>query len=142
MTFVSITRLRVRSWRFMPRFYLHTLGTVRQVRHSEGFRGGSLLADRERAFWTMTVWDDQAAMRRYMTGGPHLRAMPLLMDWCDEASVVHWTQDGLDPPTWREADARMRSEGRPSKVRFPAERHPDLSFRAPRLASAVSIRPA
>lgn len=55
MPFVSIMRLRVRSVRFLPGFALHTLRSIRQVRHAPGFRGGSLLADRAWTFWTMTA---------------------------------------------------------------------------------------
>ncbi len=139
MPVVSVTRLRIRSWRFMPRFVIHTLGTTRQVRGSDGFLGGALLPDRRRAFWTMTLWDDDAAMKRYMTSGAHLRAMPLLLDWCDEASVVRWTQDTAVPPDWHEADRRMRADGRASKLRHPAPTHAAINYAAPRLSRNVAL---
>lgn len=142
MGFVSVTRLRLRSAWFLPRFAWHALGSVRQCRQAHGFLGGSLLPDRKLTFWTMTLWRDQAAMRAYMAGGAHLQAMPKLLDWCDEASVVHWTQDGDAPPGWDEADRRMRTQGRASKVRHPSAVHASLSFAAPRTTAAGPIRPA
>ncbi len=142
MPFISITRLRIRSVRFLPAFVVHTLRTLRQVKTAAGFRGGSLLPDRKWTFWTMTAWDSQASMRAYMTNGSHRTAMPLLLHWCDEASVVHWNQKGETLPSWIEADRRMREEGRPSKVRNPGSRHADLSFSKPRTTTAGAIKPA
>lgn len=142
MAFISVTRLRIRSLRFLPLFAIDIVRTRRQVRTAAGFRRGSLLPDRHWAFWTLTEWDSPDSMRRYMTGGPHRAAMPKLMDWCDEASVVHWEQpqDGL--PSWAEADRRMRQEGRPSKVRNPSPQHATLDYRPPRTSSAGPIHPA
>ncbi len=142
MIFVSITRLRIRSVRFMPRFMVHTLLSLRQCKRAPGFQGGSLLPDRRRAFWTMTLWQDQAGMRAFMASGRHLKAMPMLLDWCDEASVVHWMQDDAAVPGWAEADRRMRAQGRPSKVRQPSSVHASLAFAEPRTTGAVPIRPA
>ena len=142
MTFVSITRLRVRSIRFMPWFAVDTVRTSRQVKTAEGFLGGSLLADRKRTFWTMTLWREQPDMRRYMTGGAHLKAMPKLLHWCDEASVVHWEQPDATAPDWLEADRRMRTEGRPSKLHHPGPNHRDLTYDAPRISGAVPIKSA
>lgn len=142
MTFISVTRLRIRSVRFMPRFVLHALRSLRQCRQASGFLDGSLLADRKLTFWTMTLWQDQGAMRAYMTGGAHLKAMPKLLDWCDEASVVHWTQDDDAMPSWEEVDRKMRAQGRSSKVRHPSPVHASLSFAAPRTTGAAPIRPA
>ncbi len=139
MVFVSITRLRIRSWRFMPGFAIAAMRTRAQVSRAEGFLAGSLLPDRERTFWTMTLWQDQAAMRAYMASGAHLKAMPKLMTWCDEASIVHWEQDDAMVPDWTEADRRMRAEGRPSKVSQPSSRHRDLSYAAPRTTGAVAM---
>lgn len=141
MPFISITRLRIRSLRFLPAFGLHTTRSLAQVRRSPGFRGGGLLPDRRWAFWTMTAWDGEADMRAYMLSGDHRTAMPRLLGWCDEASVVHWTQDDPALPTWTEADRRMRQEGRASKVRHPSPNHADLTYREPRLAFAGPIAP-
>ena len=140
MPFVSITRLRIRSLWFMPGFMLHATRSLGQTRGAAGFLSGSLLADRDRAFWTMTLWDSAESMRAYMTSGSHRRAMPKLMRWCDEASVVHWTQADAAAPAWADADRRMRAEGRASKLRHPAPGHAALHYRAPRLSGAMPIR--
>ena len=142
MPFVSVTRLRLRSVRFLPAFAVHTLGSLRQVRASAGFRGGSLLPDRRWTFWTLTVWDDRNAMRAYMTAGAHRTAMPKLLDWCDEASVAHWDAPDDTMPGWAAAAARMRREGRPSKVHRPSPDHAAMRYAEPRLRGGGPIRPS
>lgn len=142
MTFISLTRLRLRSIRFLPFFAIHTRETLRQVRKASGFQTGALLPDRDWTFWTMTAWDSPESMRAYMTVGPHKKAMPHLMNWCDEASVAHWDQEGSELPTWEEADRRMRASGRASKVRQPSSRHAGLTYREPRTSRAVPIHRA
>jgi hypothetical protein len=137
--FISVTRLRIRAIRFLPGFAVLTLQTRRQVQAAEGFRDGSLLADRKWVFWTMTAWDGMESMRAYMTAGAHRRAMPRLLDWCDEASVVHWSQQGEALPSWAIAAERMRHEGRASKVRNPSPNHAGMTFDSPRLDTAVPI---
>nr|WP_281253091.1 DUF3291 domain-containing protein [Sphingomonas spermidinifaciens] len=99
------------------------------------------MADRRRTFWTMTLWHDQTDMRRYMANGRHRAAMPKLFHWCDEASVVHWTQPDTTLPSWRAADARMRAEGRPSKVRYASTSHASLAYPPPRIAAPVPLNP-
>lgn len=141
MAFISLTRLRLRSIRFLPVFALHTVRSNRQVQRSRGFLGGSLLPDRSWTFWTMTLWESQEAMRAYMISGAHKQAMPHLMDWCDEASVTHWDQVNPELPTWAEADRTMRARGRVSKVRFPSADQTAMSYREPRLTRAAAIRP-
>lgn len=140
MAFVSITRLRIRSLRFIPQFIIHALRTLSQVKRAGGYVDGALLADRKLTFWTVTLWQEQSDMRRYMTSGAHLKAMPKLLHWCNEASVVHWTQDHAVVPTWQEADRRMKAEGRPSKVRNPSPRHSALAYVPPRVAGVVPIK--
>jgi heme-degrading monooxygenase HmoA len=139
MTFVSLTRLRIRSFRFVPLFALHTWRSLRQIRRARGFQTGAILADRGWTFWTMTVWDSEESMRQFMISGPHKAAMPHLVEWCDEASVAHWTQSETGVPSWIEADRRMREGGRSSKVRNPSPRHATLNFRAPRTTAAGKI---
>jgi len=140
--FVSITRLRIRSIRFMPGFAFHAIRSQRQVSRAPGFLAGALLPDQNWTFWTMTGWDSIESMRAYMMAGAHRAAMPKLADWCDEASVVHWEQTSDELPSWTEADERMRKDGRPSKIRHPGPQHQGLDFPPPRMMAGASIKPA
>jgi hypothetical protein len=88
----------------------------------------------------MTAWDHQESMRRFMTSGSHKAAMPQLLNWCDEAAVVHWEQLETALPSWPEADQRMRLSGRASKVENPSAQHATLSYRAPRVTTGGTIR--
>ena len=137
--FISVTRLRVRSVLYAPQFFFYAVRSAGQVKRATGFLAGELLGDRDRTFWTMTSWDSQANMRRYMTGGPHRKAMPHLLHWCDEASVVHWEQQDTTLPSWIDADRRMREDGRASKVRNPSPQHATLTYAAPRTSGSRKI---
>ncbi len=139
MPFVSITRLRIRALRFLPAFTVDAWLSARQVRRADGYLGGRMLADRRQTYWTMTAWTDAAAMRAYMTAGPHRRTMPKLMRWCDQASIAHWVQDDATLPAWEEADRRMREDGRVSKVHHPAAGHDPMTFDAPRTTGGVML---
>ena len=136
MPFVSVTRLKVRSVRFLPSFVIHTLRSVRQVKEAQGFRDGALLIDRHWTFWTMTSWDNQDNVRSFMRAG---RAGKQCRTLCDEASVAHWDQSETGLPSWLDASQRMRESGRPSKVRFPSPHHGTLSLPSPRVTAGASI---
>jgi len=120
MTFISVTRLRVRSFGYLLQFVWESLKSARQAEHSDGFLGGRMLRNAKSIFWTITAWQDETAMNAYRTGGAHRSAMPKLLKWCDEAAVVHWNQESSELPSWPEAHRRMVKEGRPSKVSHPS----------------------
>ncbi|MDP9038459.1 MAG: DUF3291 domain-containing protein [Acidobacteriota bacterium] len=132
MPVISITRLRVRSWRFMPAFAVYAIQTRKQALNAPGNRGVDLRPEPGNVFWTASAWDSEAALKQYMMAGAHGRAMPKLMNWCDEASVARWHQETATLPTWQEAHRRMQSEGRRSKVRFPSAAHERFEFPPPR----------
>jgi hypothetical protein len=120
MTFVSLTRLRVRSLRFLLPFVWQVRKSARQAARTSGFLGGRLLREARNTFWTITAWENETAMRAYRNAGAHRGVMPKLLEWCDEASVAHWTQEGPELPDWQEAHRRMIKDGRPSKVNHPS----------------------
>jgi hypothetical protein len=120
MSFVSITRLRIRSIRFLIGFAVHTLRAQNQVRHARGFQAGALLPDRRWTFWTMTVWDSQESMRAYILNGAHKAVMPKLLNWCDEASVVHWDQPDVRLPSWQEPTGKCARVAELPKFVIPA----------------------
>jgi hypothetical protein len=129
MAFVSLTRLRVRSWRFLPFFFLHAISTSKQAKTAEGNLSVSVLREGFFIFWTRTTWTSESAMKAYMISGAHGKAMRHLLNWCDEAAIAHWTQDSDELPSWEESHRRMQESGRPSKVNHPS---PDQSaYRVP-----------
>jgi hypothetical protein len=139
MAFVSVTRLRIRTWQFLPGFALAALRSRNEARRAPGYRNGSLLPDRQLTFWTLTLWTSEAAMRAFMTAGAHRAAMPKLRRWCDEASVVHWDQTDETLPGWEEANRRMRADGRPSSIAHPSPAHAAMTYREPRLSGAARL---
>lgn len=123
MCLIVVTRLKARSPRHLPAFFVATIATVRQARRSPGFQAGQLATEPGRAFWTITAWEDQPAMRRYRDSGVHRRTMPKLKVWCEEASVIHWQQDDARLPDMDHVLERMRREGRPSPLTHPSLAH-------------------
>ncbi len=140
MPVVSITRLRVRSWRFLPRFFFRTVRIARQAAASDGNLKVALLKDDRRTFWTSTSWTSEASMKAFMHAEPHGPTMRSLLEWCDEASLVHWTQDGADLPEWGEAHRRLQQAGRPSKVNHPSSAHTALTFPPPAVRRTGLLR--
>ena len=133
----SVTRLRVRSIRFLPAFLWYTFLTQRQVEKSPGFVGGRLLVDSKLTFWTLTVWESEKAMKAFRGAGAHVRVMSRLPKWCDEAAYAHWSPAGDTIPEWTEAHQRLVAEGRLSRVEHPAPSHTDRQFPSPRLSPLI-----
>lgn len=133
MPFVSTTRLRLRSWRYVPGFLWYALRSRRQAASAPGNISAATLVEALLTFWTCTVWQDEKAMRAFMTSGAHRGAMRRLPDWCDEASVAHWQQDSSEPPGWLEVHRRMQQDGRRSKVKHPSPAHERFEIPPPRL---------
>ena len=140
MPFVSVTRVRVRAWRFLPAFALGFIRSARQAKSAPGTLALALLADAGRAFWTLTVWDEEPSMRAFMMSGAHRGVMPRLLDWCDAAFLVHWTQDSAEPPSWAEAHRRMASDGRRSRLRFPSPAHERFEVPTPRTTRELRLK--
>ncbi|MBM3803033.1 MAG: DUF3291 domain-containing protein [Acidimicrobiia bacterium] len=131
MPFVSVTRLRLRLVRYLIPFLAHTVLSSLQARRSTGNLGLKLLRDANRTFWTLSIWQREEDMRSFMMSGAHRRAMPKLLNWCDEASVAHWSQESSRLPAWDQAHRNLVERGRPSKVRFPSSSHREFQIPKP-----------
>lgn len=74
MVWVSITGLTVRSPRHVPVFWWHAIRSMMQARRAEGIVG--VEARRVGGVQhTLSVWESEEAMRRFVTTGAHLAAM-------------------------------------------------------------------
>lgn len=135
----SVTRLRVRSLRFLPSFLWRTFLSQRQAERVPGFLGGRLLIDSGLTFWTLTVWQSEEAMRAFRGAGTHARVMLRLAQWCNEAAYAHWIQPDNSIPTWQDAYERLLAEGRLSRMEHPSQNHLDRQFAPPRLKPLIGL---
>jgi Domain of unknown function (DUF3291) len=120
MPLVSVTRLRLRSLRFLPAFAWYAQRSAHQAKRAAGNAGVLLRKTRGLTFWTMSVWRDEHAMAAFRGAPPHRDAMPRLAHWCDEASVAHWPIDAPGMPDWETAAGRLATGGRLSRVDHPS----------------------
>ncbi len=123
MALIAVTRLRLRSLRYLPRFAWLAFRSRSEANRTPGHLATRVLNDARFTFWTMSAWDNESSMRAFMLNGAHRVAMRLLRDICDEASVVQWQQDSPTLPEWIEAHRRMVAAGRPSNVLHPSAAH-------------------
>ena len=140
MALVSVTRLHVRSWRYIPVFLIQAIHASWQAKSAEGSLAVSILQETRNTFWTRTVWSHEEAMKSYVISGVHKRVMRSLLEWCDEAAVVHWEQEGSQPPSWEETYSRLMKDGRLSKVNDPSKDHLAYQFPAPQVRLTGLVR--
>jgi hypothetical protein len=112
-TVVSVTRFRLRSLRFLPFFTLHMNRTIAHTRKAEGFVAGAVRREAERAFWTMTVWRDEHAMRRTAPAAPTEKRRPISLSGATRLAFVIGPNTAANSPNGpRPSVACARSGGR------------------------------
>lgn len=116
-------------------FAWYVFRSARQASRAEGNLATRLLRERRDTFWTATSWASEGTMKTFMISDSHGKAMRKLAKWCDEAAVAHWNQESSELPTWLEACARLRKEGRRSKVNHPSGGHVAYEFPEPQVGS-------
>lgn len=112
---VLLTFLPVRRLTKLPRFLSYVRKIQRQLDAGpDGLIGYSLLAKPFRSnYWTLSVWDDRAALARFIQASPHREAMRELPKAMSGFRTTRWTSVGSAvPPTWRDALARGEGQSR------------------------------
>jgi hypothetical protein len=131
MNLVSVTRLRLRKIRFLPGFAWFAILSSIQSKKAEGNLETLTVKDRGLVFWTITVWRNLETMRAFRNSGNHRTAMPKLVEWCDEATYVHWEQESDTAPDLSTAYTKLVNEGVVTKVKYPSENNSTRTFLAP-----------
>jgi heme-degrading monooxygenase HmoA len=124
----------------MPVFLLRTFQSARQAATSDGNLAVAMLRDRGHTFWTATSWSSEASVKSFMRSGVHGPVMRQLLDWCNEAALVRWTQESQDLPPWDQAHARIQQEGRRSKVHHASPAHDAFLIVKPTLGRTRELR--
>lgn len=111
---VMASRLEVGLLKDVPRFFLKSLASWRQVRTAPGAVGATLIAQPlKRTFWTLSAWEDRAALYTYAKAEPHLTIMTSLRAVTKQSTFVLWEvpADQL-PIDWADAKNRIAEQQR------------------------------
>ena len=105
-----LSYLPLKSYGRLLPFVVYTVQVVKQLAASDGLIGYSLLARPfSKAFWTLSAWRSEDALRTFVRSAPHVRIMTALASHMDQTKFVRWPVKGSQLPLqWN--DALRRSE--------------------------------
>jgi nitrite reductase/ring-hydroxylating ferredoxin subunit len=105
-----LSRLPLKTFGAMPKFFRFVFGIRRQLAESEGLIGYSLDAHPlAKEFWTLSVWEDKDSLWRFVQKMPHSKAMQDLLPHMKQTEFFHFEVKGSSvPPDWQETRRRMR----------------------------------
>ena len=97
--------LPVKSYWRLPAFVLGTVGVIKQLAAAQGLVAYSLLARPvSKHFWTLSVWEDETALKAFIHRPPHVRLMASLTPHMGQTRFTRWTVQGSGLPLrWDEA---------------------------------------
>ncbi len=107
---VVATRLQLRSWLKLPRFFRVNNAVVRQLKADPNLISYALKADFLRLrFSTLSVWADDAAIRPFVESGQHRTALAVFDEIAvrDRSAFVRWRTDHPEDVSWEEARRRL-----------------------------------
>ena len=106
---VMASRLELHRLRDVPSFLAAALRIRRQMLASPGALGVSLVArPLRRTFWTLSAWQDQAALSSAVGRQPHRQIMTRFRPRMAGSAFVTWTAPAMALPVgWEEALQRL-----------------------------------
>jgi hypothetical protein len=110
--YVMASRLEVRSFKDVPRFFLKSLAAWKQVRTAPGAYGASLIAQPfKRTFWTLSAWEDRKALYVYAKTEPHQSVMTGLRQTMSNSTFTFWEVPTEQLPiTWALAKQQLEEQ--------------------------------
>ena len=95
------------------RFARRVAEVRRQLESAEGLVGYSMLGRPwSRKYWTLSVWDDETALRAFVAEHPHVDIMSAVAPDVGATRFVRWNVRGSAlPPRWPDALRRIEDDG-------------------------------
>lgn len=101
--------LPLNRYREIPLFMRLSIGIHRQLQTAAGVIGYSMRAKLwSRRFWTLSVWEDAAALMDFVANVPHSESMKATAPFMGKTRFTQWNVLGSSVPLpWDAAMARM-----------------------------------
>jgi heme-degrading monooxygenase HmoA len=115
------------AWR-IPWLVVYASRIQRQLSTSSGLIGYSLRAQlTAKRFWTLSAWEDAAALQAFVVGPPHVAIMKALAPYMGATRFARWNVKGSELPlTWLDALRRdtviPAQEGQAASAAVPPSR--------------------
>jgi hypothetical protein len=91
-----------------------------QAKNAEGNLGIRLRKTGGLRFWTLTIWENENALKAYRNIILRGKVMLRARHWFDENSAAHWEQESTGMPSWEDAASLLKEHGHLSKVDQPS----------------------
>lgn len=107
---VLLSRLPLTRLSALPRFLLDSRRIEAQLRATPGLVGYGLYAELlALRFWTLSAWEDEAALQAFVSAQPHAAVMDATRGGAmGPTTFVRWRLPGAAlPPGWRDAFGRV-----------------------------------
>lgn len=106
---VMASYLPLARLRSTPRFFRAVAAIRKQLPTAEGLVGYSLRAHPlSRRYWTLSVWNDRAALHEFMRTAPHVGVMTSLKPHMRATKFVQWEITAAEGrPDWAAALERL-----------------------------------
>ena len=96
---VLLSELPLQRFRDLGAFLLYTWRIQGQLRCTPGLLGYSLRAHiRKRQFWTLSMWEGEAALHQFVVENPHGQVMTALREKMGQTRFVRWNTRGSEFP--------------------------------------------
>jgi len=108
---VLLSYLPLRGYRRMLTLMRRSRAVSGQLASTPGLIGFTFRAKLLRhRFWTLSAWEDEAALTAFVGKAPHLDAMKVLGPFMGDAAFFRWSVKGHELPLrWDDALRRMPS---------------------------------
>ncbi len=133
MSLLSVTRLKLKSPRYLPAFLINTERIAREIRTSEGFLQGQLMGTFNLSMWTMTLWNSEATLKKFYLSGTHQKIMGKLSEWSSEAASVHMEVNNHQLLIWNDVIAEICRTGYFATLQEPSLDHRNRIIQKPNL---------
>jgi hypothetical protein len=106
---------------------------VKQIRASENFLQGQLMATPNLSMWTMTLWTSEESVREFYLSGSHQLVMGKISEWSSEAVHVMHPTTCNHLPHWNDVTQLLNKHGKYVILTHPSENHLNCFIPQPNL---------
>ncbi|ELS33890.1 MULTISPECIES: hypothetical protein [Pseudanabaena] len=139
MLYLSVTRLKLKSFRYLLSFLFYTDQILREIRASEGYLQGKLMATHNLSMWTMTLWTSEESARNFYLSGSHQLAMEKISEWTSEAVHINHPTNWDQLPPWTDVTQLLANQGHFVPLTNPSENHLKRFITQPSLKFILKI---